>query len=867
MSEPGERGRFLHEPFLHDEVEEWTPIGFAIELTRRLRRHAGIACIPSLRATLAIPRLLTARYARTRRLTPRDYLDAAVLTTPYEDQAIAEAVARELLFPRAEQAGPARTSTGTEKKALPAKGKPAAPDAMQNVLGDLAALDVELDALDDLADLEAMIESEAAASASEPDPFELFERLYSSAVPAERALGELVVLFGGAAEMASASARTIPAVRALVRERLLGAVGALTPAHVLHACAAGLGEEIAHEARAPWEIAGLLAGLGRDALLREHTADLARSAVPRDLGTTLRFLAPHAVDTKAFRRAALARPSDLSEHADLLIGLEEWVDPPREMVARSARENPRRAMVAARTLQQRFGHGLEKDVLEAWVKGLGREPTLRELVDVAVDVPRYGKLVTAALETYVIEMREEVDEEPEHELGGTDADATPPLPHALAAAVVLARDLSATQVPAAVRASRSLATEALCSVTIAPHFLPLLDAFLELAIVPDDLERLVTAASGLGIDPNEVYDRIGQALEQLRAMILGGSHDADRYGRLVDRIQGIPDELLGELAACACESSNLEAIASLLAIDLGGASAAVGEELTMQALGYKGIGGGANLLKQWFDARRELVDPLRAKIKAVAKEALVDLAFDWLGKGGGDADRGLVPQQRTRAFRPGDDVDLLDLDASLERLIESGRGLDDAREEDLVVAESVRGQAAISVLIDISGSMSGPDLAMCSIAVVMLLGKLRSDEVSLAYFESDTHVVKRFADEADLDAIADQLLDLSARGGTCVDRALRFVETEMSGVEAPLRVLFLLSDFAFSESPSDVAKLGQAIAAHGVTLLAAAHGYVMKPTRDALLGAIGGEEVALKNVKELPAILVEVLGRVADGLS
>lgn len=863
MSDPAASEGVASGRFLHDAVEDWTPIAFAIELTRRLRRHAGIACVPSLRATLAIPRFLTARYARTRRLTPRDYLDAAVMTTPYEDQAIADAVARELLFPRSEVAGPARAAT--EGKPVTKGSKPAAPDAMSNILGDLGAIGLDLDALDDLADLEAMIEDEAEKSAEEPDPFELFERLYSSAVPAERALGELVVLFGGAAEMASASARTVSAVHALVRERLLGTVGALTPEHVQHACRAGLGDEIAHEARAPWEIAGFLAGLGKETLLREHTADLARTASPRELGTTLRFLAPHPVDTRDFRRAAVARPNDLSEHADLLIGLEDWIDPSAEMVSRSARESPRRAMTAARTLRERFGHGLEKDVLDAWVSALGRDPSLRELVDVAVDVPRYGKLVKAALEEHVVAMREDVDEE---EAGPPDeGDATPPLPHALAAAVVLARDLAATTTPAAVAAARSLATEAPCTVTIVEHFIPLLDAFLERAIIPDDIERLVAVAEALGIDPSEVYDRIGQALEQLRAMILGGSHDADRYGRLVDRIHGIPEQLLGELATCATEASNLEAIAALLAIDLGKTSALVGEELTMQGLGFKGIGGGANLLKQWFDARTTLVDPLRAKIKAVAKEALVDLAFDWLGKGGGDADRGLVPQQRTRTLRPGDDMDLLDLDATIERIVEEGRSLDDAREDDLVVAETVRGQAAISVLIDISGSMSGPDLAMCSIAVVMLLGKLRPDEVSVAVFESDTHVVKRFADDADLDVIADQLLDLVARGGTCVDRALRFVADEMASVDAPLRVLFLLSDFAFSERPDEVRTLGRRIAEHGVTLLAAAHGYVLTATRDALLESIGGEALKLKDVKELPSILIEVLGRVADGAS
>ncbi|AKF05862.1 VWA domain-containing protein [Sandaracinus amylolyticus] len=843
--------------FRGDETPEWTPIAFAVELTRRLRRHAGIACTPSLRATIAIPRFLTARYARTKRLTARDYLDAAILTTPFEDQAIAESVARELLFPRAETAGAASSPTKVREDAkVVASAQPA--DPVSGILGDLAALDVDLDALADLADLESMIDD--GTEPDDGDPFELFERLYSSADPEERALGELVVLFGGAAEMASVSARTVDHVRVLVRERLLAHVGALTPAHVLHACNAGFGTLLAHEARHPWEIAGFLAGLGRDRELRTHLADLASSASPRDLGATLRFVAPHAIDARDFRRAALARPLDLAEHAELLLGFEEYVDPPAALIARSAKESPRRAMNAARTLRERFGHSVEDRVLDAWASALGRAPTLRELVDVAVESTRYHALVEPALETHVLELREEASDE-----YADASDEVPPVPHALAASVVLARDLAGTKVTSAVKAARRLATEVPCTVRVAAHFLPLLDELLEHALIPDDLERLVEIATLLGIDPNEVYDRIGQALEQLRAMILGDAHDADRYARLVDRIASIPQALLDELCGAASASSNLEAIAALLAIDLGGATQRLPEDLVMQGLGFKGIGGGSNLLKQWFSHRGALVDPLKSRIKAIAKEALIDLAFEWLGKSGASAERGLIPESRTRPMRAGDDLDLLDLDASLERVIDEGRRLDDARDDDLLVSETVRGRAAVSVLIDISGSMSGPDLAMCSIAVVMLLGKLRADEVSLALFESDTHVVKRFADEADLDAVADELLDLHARGGTCVDQALRFVEEEMSGVEATLRVLFVLSDFAFSERPEELRTLGSRIADHGVSLIAAAHGYVMKESRDALVSSIGGETMTMKKAEELPALLLDVLSRIADG--
>jgi hypothetical protein len=638
-----EKGRFVH-----DEVEDWTPIAFAVELTRRLRKHAGMSAAPSLRSTLAIPRFLTARYARTRRLVAHDYLDAAVLTSPHEDQPIVEDVARELLFPRAVQAsigpkasGASGASTADDGKVKRTGAAPA--DAAAQILGDLAALDVDLANLDDLSDLESLID-EGTKAPTAMDAFDLFEALYSSADTIERALGELVASFGGAAEMAWASATTVPLVRALVRERLLAGLGALSPTQVLHACRAGLGEELVREATTPWELAGFMAGLvsmglGDRAHLESHVEELGASAPLRELGTVIRFLLPHGGRdgdvAVPLRRAALSRPRDLTDHAELLLGLEDWIDPGRKLVSSSARAEPRRAMLSARTLRERFGHSVEEDVLRAWIADLeGRTPTLRELVDVALDRPEYKKLVPASLEAHVRDMRasiteelaERVDDEaaddfddaerdePSREDASEDfddaerdepshgevepaADARA-LPRAIAEALVLARDLAKTDVSPAVGAARALSTETLCLVTEPEHFVPVLDASLEDGVVPDDVERVVGAAGALGLDPNVVYDRIGQALEQLRAMILGGSHDADRYARVVDRVKGIPDEMFDELAACAVEGGNLEAIAALLAVDLGGTAARVPGELVTDALGIKGIGGGTNLLKQ-----------------------------------------------------------------------------------------------------------------------------------------------------------------------------------------------------------------------------------------------------------------------------
>ena len=233
----------------------------------------------------------------------------------------------------------------------------------------------------------------------------------------------------------------------------------------------------------------------------------------------------------------------------------------------------------------------------------------------------------------------------------------------------------------------------------------------------------------------------------------------------------------------------------------------------LDGLGFKGIGGGTNLLVQWHEAKSYLRGGLRERIKALIRKILLELGVDAAAKGGGSLDSGLVPRNELRRFRASDDLDLLNIEETIESLIANGKRLEEMQEDDLFVHDTARGQAAFVVLLDISGSMSGHDLAHCSIAVIMLVLRVRSEELAIALFESNTHEMKRFQAEADLEDLADQVLELQATGGTCVDEALRWATREFDSVSASLRVLFLLSDFCFFESEEDLTPHLDALAA------------------------------------------------------
>ncbi len=861
--------------FIADEVEGFTPVAFGLELVRQLRRDKRCTHRPSLRMSIAVPRFLTARYCRLGRLTPKDYLEAARVNTVPDDQALVVEIARSLLFPdleaqkaQAQKAAAAAATPSVAPSSSTKTAKPAASvvDATASILSDLASLDLDLDALDAL-DIDA-IDAAMAPEEGADDVFELFERLYSSADRSERALAELVVTFGGPAELAGVAANTVAKVRGYALASVQGSVGALSPSQVLHACRAGFTASLLQECSQPWELAGVLAGDvvagGARAALDEHLADVLAGDA-RTSGLVLSFLRPFAEDKGGLDGAfvdtlsaeALGRCDDLHDAAELMLAEGRHQALPTSLVHLSVAAHPVRSIAAGRRLEQRFGVAHCADLFDVWLRGLGRAPDVVELTTVAVDCPAWAAQLQPAWSAHLEDVEAAF---------GSAGRASPSVPAAAQDVVTLAEAMQKTGITEGATMAATMATDTVCAVRDAAHFLPLLDDFLARSVLPRDIERVIAAGQALGVDPTEIYDRLGDALEQLKGMILGDSHDVDRYKRLIDKIVHVPDEIMDPCLQAALSTSNLEAIAALLALDLGAVAEKAGDDVVNAALGYKGIGGGSNLLKQWFSHRKALRPELRAQIKAQVKDALLEVAFRWINTGEGSAERGLIPRSTTRPYASGDEIDGLDLDATLDAIVAGGKGLDAVTVDDLFVQDTSRGEAALTVLIDISGSMSGGELAMCAVAVVMLLGRVKASEIALAVFESDTHIIKPFSDDSDLDAVADRVLDLEATGGTRVDAALSWARAEFeTKADVDFRLLFLLSDFMFFEQPDELRRHARTLGDLGVQLLAASHGLCDDKTVKLLLEAQPGQQVKLKNLQALPGLLIDALTAIAQG--
>jgi Mg-chelatase subunit ChlD len=202
----------------------------------------------------------------------------------------------------------------------------------------------------------------------------------------------------------------------------------------------------------------------------------------------------------------------------------------------------------------------------------------------------------------------------------------------------------------------------------------------------------------------------------------------------------------------------------------------------------------------------------------------------------------------------------LDLDATLERAeIPDARRI---RADDLRWLGWRRPGRAVVLVVDASGSVTGPPLATAIVTAAALAARSGpSDELAVVAFWSRAVVLRLIDDPAPPARVVDRLLAL--RGGDTTDLAggLRAALSEVARSTAGRRDVVVLTDGMANDGDDPVP-----IAASAPSLGAALHVMALSPDEEAmdacraLAGAGGGRFVALRRAGDAPAAVAQVLG-------
>lgn len=179
-------------------------------------------------------------------------------------------------------------------------------------------------------------------------------------------------------------------------------------------------------------------------------------------------------------------------------------------------------------------------------------------------------------------------------------------------------------------------------------------------------------------------------------------------------------------------------------------------------------------------------DPrLRELAKRLAGRITVDVA-----RRGTARTRGIGKLQLQPLDERGAD---LDVDASMDPLVEARAGAAAPRVGDLRARGWARPATALCLVVDRSGSMSGEKLATAAVAAAAVAWRAPSD-YSVLLFAADVIVAKAQGQPRSPEQVVDAVLSLRGHGTTDLALALRAAAEQLARTRAARRITVLLSD-------------------------------------------------------------------------
>ena len=236
-------------------------------------------------------------------------------------------------------------------------------------------------------------------------------------------------------------------------------------------------------------------------------------------------------------------------------------------------------------------------------------------------------------------------------------------------------------------------------------------------------------------------------------------------------------------------------------------------------------------------------EELRRKAKELAARLVLDRSR--VGQPGG---RGTARMRRVPADRGGD----IDLDASMDAIVEARSGARMPSLEEIWARDWARTDLAICVVLDTSGSMTGDRLTASALTAAACAWRAPA-ELAVLQFAKEVKVLRGIEGGKLAGPLVGEVLALRGHGVTGLAGALRAAADELGRARASRRVVVLLSDCRATDDDDPLP------AAAGIDEL-----LILTPDDDTdaardLALAAGGKWRYLPGPSAAPALLNELL--------
>jgi hypothetical protein len=281
-------------------------------------------------------------------------------------------------------------------------------------------------------------------------------------------------------------------------------------------------------------------------------------------------------------------------------------------------------------------------------------------------------------------------------------------------------------------------------------------------------------------------------------------------------------------------------------------------------MAFGGLLGGpaTNIIKIWYTYRDELPPEIKKRLMEIAKRLLIDLGMRYARQTLGTSMMGGIQESTTvRPFRIGDDIDLINLEETVDSLLAQGRtSFSIIENSDFLVTETYMGHRAFYWALDKSGSMHAPKkLGMLAISVMAGLYGIKKDDFGVVLFDNMTHVVKEISQRnVEVEKVAADLLEARAGGGTGGRESINLALRNFEDTKAKEKIFIFATDMYLSDQKI-CEDLVEKMKPLGIKLIILVPTGEHNPQAAAALAKKGhGIVLDIDSIDELPAKLLRV---------
>ena len=834
---------------------------FAHEFTKRMRVRKDVTKKPSVRQTQSIPQLLSARYFRKGELNLEDFLEAAVFTTFPPDQDIAREIAEDILL-------------GREKVVRPKlSDKERADRAAASVKQQTDALKAVMDQIRREQELAKVIKKDKVKAG--------YEYLQDLQQNGDAQLYQAATDYLTDGDIVLRGITSNEELQEIAGGQLLDKAGALTSKDIENSPTLDVLDDLCETPNAAEQLAAK--SLRKDKDVMEQFETLAR--VDTSTGArALRHIEEMETLTKKKReqldQTLQDELDDLSEAADYAAEMKRLPDNIDDHIKSAPQMySLSDAAAFAEKIKKHTGTDIMDDLLEAYDEehdnGGHNNVDMRQLADTARDNKNWDSLL---------------EKETDSTIQDAHSRSAPSdfLRSEAAQGMSLAGNLPTPHTKEEwKKAMQKLSDAAVETSPTKTHLRNTVKQLSRMGQVPSK-DAIREAGERLGMTEAEILELLNPSYEVIKKLIQGGLEDFDRLHNLISAA-GLTHRQMRQLADIAAEQGNQSALGAIghedlhAALGTGGSSGGYGQQRSGSGRASGPSGGGAqpfdknraemamggllggpatNIVRIWYAYRDQLPEEIKKQLREIAKRLLIDLGMRYARQTMGSSMLGGIQESTTvRPFKIGDDMDLINLEETIDSLLTQGRtNFKIIETSDFLVTETYQGHRAFYWALDKSGSMdSAEKLGMLAISVMAGLYGVKKDDFGVVLFDHDTHVVKTMAEKSvSVEKVAFDLLEARAGGGTGGAVSMRMALENFADTRAKEKI-FVFSTDMFLSDQQECEELAERMKPLGIKMIVLVPKSSYNPqAADSLAKKAHGVVLDIASVDELPEKLLRI---------